>query len=273
MAIGMLIWICVKANNDNAILRQPTTLSGSQRAWAWLLACTSVTGGFSTLAVNMPDFARFSKSRYSHYWQVPTIPVLKIVTALFGIVSTGAARVVYGEDLWSPIEIIAKWEGSGGRFLGFVCSALWILAQISCNLSANSFSFANDVTTMFPKYVNIKRGAIICTVIGGWALVPWLMVSSAVVFLQFMSGYAVFLGPMAGIMLADYWIVRRRKLDVPALYDPHGRYRYKVSLTAHVLPYSSLTFVLVWHELARSRRHSGHCHASPARSRPRHFTG
>jgi NCS1 family nucleobase:cation symporter-1 len=83
---------------------------------------------------------------------------------------------------------------------------------------------------MFPKYINIKRGAILCTIVGGWALVPWLMVSSAVVFLQFMSGYAVFLGPIAGIMLADYWLVRKRKLDVPGLYDPHGRYRYKVRL-------------------------------------------
>lgn len=63
MAIGMLIWVCLKADNNNAILRQPSTLSGSARAWAWLRALTSITGGFSTLAVNMPDFARFSKTR------------------------------------------------------------------------------------------------------------------------------------------------------------------------------------------------------------------
>lgn len=168
-------------------------------------------------------------SRGAHIWQIPIIPILKIVTALFGIVATGAGRVVYGEDLWSPTELIAKWTGSGGRFLGFVCSVLWVLAQVSCNISANSFSFANDVTTMTPKWINIKRGTILCTLLGGWALVPWLMVSSAAVFLQFMSGYAVFLAPMAGIMCADYWLVRKRKLDVPGLYDPHGRYRYKAS--------------------------------------------
>lgn len=156
---------------------------------------------------------------------------MKVVTALFGIVATGACRVVYGEDIWTPLGIIAKWEGSGGRFLAFICSCLWILAQVCCNISANSVSFANDATTLLPKWINIRRGTVLCSIIGGWALVPWLMVSSAYVFLNFMSGYAVFLGPMAGIMMCDYWIVKRRKLDVPGLYDPNGRYKYFVSGT------------------------------------------
>jgi NCS1 family nucleobase:cation symporter-1 len=179
MAIAMLIWICVKAGGDNAILNQPATITGYTRAWAWLAALTSITGGFSTLAVNIPDFSRFSKDNNAQLWQAPIIPVLKIVTALFGIVATGAGRVVYGEDLWSPMDLIAKWDGSGGRFLGFVASALWILAQIACNISANSVSFANDATTLCPRWINIKRGTVLCSLIGGFALVPWLMVSSA----------------------------------------------------------------------------------------------
>lgn len=179
MALGMLIWICVRANGSNAILNQPSTLSGSARAWAWLATLTSITGGFSTLAVNIPDFTRMSKNSQAQLWQAPVIPILKVITALFGIVATGAGRVVYGEDLWTPLDLIAKWDGSGGRFLGFVCSALWVLAQVSCNISANSVSFANDVTTLCPKWINIKRGMIMCSLIGGFALVPWLMVSSA----------------------------------------------------------------------------------------------
>ncbi|KAH8897223.1 NCS1 allantoate transporter [Thozetella sp. PMI_491] len=227
MAIGMLIWICVTAKGSNAILNQPATLTGSAYAWTWLATLTSITGGFSTLAVNMPDFSRFSKNEQANLWQIPIIPVLKIVTALFGIVATGASRVVYGEDLWSPIDLIAKWTGSGGRFLGFVCSMLWILAQVCCNISANSVSFANDVTTLVPRFINIRRGTILCSIIGGFALVPWLMVSSAYVFLAFMSGYAIFLAPMAGILTCDYYLVRRGKYDVPGLYDPNGRYYYK----------------------------------------------
>jgi len=249
MAIGMLIWICIKANGSNEILQQQSTISGSNRTWVWLSTMTSITGGFSTLSVNIPDFSRFSKSRSSQWSQLPVIPILKIVTALFGIVATGAARVAYpGADLWSPFDLIAKWEGAGGRFMGFVCSTLWILAQVCCNISANSVSFANDVTSIWPKYINIKRGTILCSLIGGWALVPWLMVSTAYVFLNFMSGYAVFLGPIAGILTADYWLVRRRKYDVPGLYDPNGRYKFWVSIIMiHIWFAVPLTLVIEWY--------------------------
>lgn len=180
--------------------------------------------------------------------------------------ATGAGRVVYGEDLWSPLELIAKWEGSGGRFLGFVCSALWILAQICCNISANSYSFANDVTTLLPKWINIKRGTVLCSLIGGWALVPWLMVSSAMVFLNFMSGYAVFLAPIAGIFCCDYWLVRKRKLDLAGLYDPHGRYRYRVRTQALQDAMNAANSRVVWNKLAR-RRHNG-CYHNATSARP-----
>jgi len=79
---------------------------------------------------------------------------------------------------------------------------------------------------LFPKYINIRRGCIIAAIISAWVMVPWKILSSADTFLAFMGGYAVFLAPMAGIMAADYWLVKKRKLDVPALYDPYGRYRY-----------------------------------------------
>ena len=226
MAVGMLIWICEKAHNSNAILHQPTTISGSALAWAWLASLTSITGGYSTLAVNIPDFSRFSKHERAQLWQGPIIPALKVVTALFGIVATGAARVVYGQDMWSPIDLIGKWTGGGGRFLAFVCSVIWIMTQICCNLSANLISFANDVTTMWPQYMNITRGTILCALIGGFAFVPWIIMVSAASFMSFMSGYAIFLAPMAGLLTCDYWIIRRSKYDVPSLYDPCGRYRY-----------------------------------------------
>ena len=77
-----------------------------------------------------------------------------------------------------------------------------------------------------PKYLNIRRGCILAAIISAWVMVPWKILSSASTFLAFMGGYAVFLAPMSGIMAADYWIVKKRHIDVPGLYDPHGRYRY-----------------------------------------------
>jgi NCS1 family nucleobase:cation symporter-1 len=115
---------------------------------------------------------------------------------------------------------------SGGRAAAFFAALSWYVAQVGTNITANSISAANDLTVLFPKYVNIQRGCIIAAVVGGWVIVPWKILSSAGTFLAFMGGYAVFLAPIAGIMVADYWLVSGQKLDVPALYNPEGRYRY-----------------------------------------------
>lgn len=186
-----------------------------------------MTGGYSTLAVNIPDFSRFSKTRGAQLWQLPFIPIFKTLVGVFGIVSASASKKVYGEVYWSPLDIINRWQGTpGGRAAAFFAASIWLLAQISVNISANGISFANDVTTLAPKWFNIRRGVVLVSFIGGWALCPWIIVSSAAAFLNFMSAYAIFMAPIAGILVCDYWIVKRRRYDVPALYDPEGIYRY-----------------------------------------------
>lgn len=102
----------------------------------------------------------------------------------------------------------------------------WVVAQIGTNLSANVISCANDMTSLFPKYINIRRGAVITTVTAGWIMVPWKIIYSAASLLAFMSGLGIFLAPIAAICAADYWITKKTHIDVPALYRPHGRYRY-----------------------------------------------
>ncbi|KAI0484972.1 uracil permease [Xylariaceae sp. FL0804] len=228
MALAMVIWISVKAGNSSTdFFNAPSTVTGSTRAWLWLSSLTSVTGGYSTLAVNIPDFARFSKTSKAPWWQLPVIPLMKTIVGIFGIVAASAAREVYGEALWNPIDIVNKWQGTpGGRAAAFFCGVIWLLAQISVNLSANAVSFANDITTLLPKWFNVRRGTVFAAFIGGWALCPWIIMASASAFLSFMSAYAIFMAPIAGILATDYWLVKRRKYDVPALYDPHGIYRF-----------------------------------------------
>ncbi|CAJ0545033.1 Ff.00g085140.m01.CDS01 [Fusarium sp. VM40] len=159
--------------------------------------------------------------------QIPIIPVVKTLYAVLGIATVGAGRTAYNEEIWSPIQLLPKWGGSGGRFLAFCCGCLWMLAQISCNLSANSVPFGHDSMSLSPTWINIRRGSIICLIVGLWALVPWYLVSTAGHFLTFMNAYGCFVCAILSIMIADYWLVRRRKLDVPALYNPHGRYRFR----------------------------------------------
>jgi NCS1 family nucleobase:cation symporter-1 len=113
-----------------------------------------------------------------------------------GIAVTSAGEVLYGEILWDTLRLIDKWDNRGAAFFA---SLSFILATLGTNISANSLSAANDMTVLFPNYIDIKRGQIICAIIGGWVLCPWEILASAPGFLSFISGYTVFLGPFAGM--------------------------------------------------------------------------
>lgn len=154
------------------------------------------------------------------------LPGISLLIGMFGIIATSCAKVVYGEYIWSPMDLAAKWDGPWGRCGAFFVGFSWVVGQIGTNLSANVISCSNDMVNLFPKYINIRRGVIITTVISGWIMVPWKIVYSASSLLTFMSGLSIFLAPIASILATDYWIVKKRNYDVPSLYRRHGRYRY-----------------------------------------------
>ncbi|KIW66369.1 hypothetical protein PV04_05705 [Phialophora macrospora] len=226
VSIAMVIWICVKAGNTKAIFSQPATVTGSARAWLWLSTLSSSTNAWLSSTINMSDFTRFSKTKRGPWAMAPTIPIVRTVYAILGVAMAGAGQELYGKLLWNPIECLSLWTGSGGRFLSFCAGCLWLLAQISTNISANSAPFGHDAMNLSPKWINVRRGSVICMLIGSWAMVPWLLVNTASKFLTFMNSYGSFVAAMVGVAMCDYLLVRRRKLDVPGLYDPHGRYRY-----------------------------------------------
>ncbi|KJA13308.1 hypothetical protein HYPSUDRAFT_49920 [Hypholoma sublateritium FD-334 SS-4] len=221
--LSILIWAFVKVPPKTSLDPLHTSLHGSGLSWAWLSALNSALGIYATLAVNIPDFTRYAKNEKAQYIQMFIIPVAFTLIGFAGIAVTSAGEVLYGEILWDPLRLIDKWDN---RAAAFFASFSFILATIGTNISANSLSAANDMTVLFPNYIDIKRGQIICAIIGGWVLCPWEILASAPGFLSFMSGYTVFLGPFAGIMVVDYWLVHKGNVDVPAMYDPNGRYRY-----------------------------------------------
>lgn len=158
-------------------------------------------------------------------WQIIYVPFLPLVftfIAFIGVAATSAGAVRYGELNWDPMALISHWDNRACRFFAAFSFAL---AALGVNISANSLSAANDLTALFPQYVNIRRGQLICAVLA-WALVPWKILASAGSFLNFMSAYAVFLGPIASIMVVDFWIIHKAKYDTLALYQPRGIYRY-----------------------------------------------
>ncbi|CAK7205221.1 hypothetical protein SEUCBS139899_007988 [Sporothrix eucalyptigena] len=227
-AIATMGWCVHKAGGGGDIFKLKAEVSGSSYAYLWLSCMTSVTGSWATLACNIPDFTRYAKSGNGQFIQLPFLPIIFTVCGLLGIITTSAAKVITGTYLWNPLDIISLWldMGSGGRCAAFFAALAWYVAQVGTNITANSISAANDLTVLFPKWVNIKRGCMIAAVVAGWILVPWKIISSAGTFLSFMGGYSVFLAPISGIMAADFWLVKHGHIDIPGLYDPHGRYRF-----------------------------------------------
>lgn len=178
------------------------------------------------MSLNIADFSRYLKDDRGVYLQIVWLPAIKLMFGFFAIICTSASRVVYGQYIWDPATLSARWTDPGGRALCFFFNIGWIIAQMAANLSSNVVTSANDFTSIFPKYINIRRGVVLSTVVGCWCLQPWKIIASAGSLLTFMSGLGVFLAPLAAIVGADYWVVHRQRYDVPALYKAYGRYRY-----------------------------------------------
>jgi NCS1 family nucleobase:cation symporter-1 len=111
------------------------------------------------MACNIGDFSRYSKKESSAWMQMLFVPALWCITSLFGAIASNMTLAIYGEILWQPFDIIDKWQGSkGGRAAAFFCAFAWALGNVGTNITANSISSANDLCTLFPKWVNIFRG-------------------------------------------------------------------------------------------------------------------
>ena len=155
--------------------------------------------------------------------QLFAIPVFVTMTEFLGCTMAVASSVVYGKVEWNPLVVINQFDYRAGKFFA---GALFVFFNIMTNVTGNSIPLANDLTGLFPKYINIRRGQLLAAFIGAWACVPWKILASAARFLAFLSGYTIFLGPMTAILITDYYITRRGNVSVPDMYDFHGIYRY-----------------------------------------------
>ncbi|KAL5478735.1 hypothetical protein ACEPAI_2012 [Sanghuangporus weigelae] len=219
--LSVLVWSFVKVPTTESLFAQSSRLSGRALSWAWLRAMNTSIGANCALVVNIMDFTRYAKTEKEKV--VLLVPLAHTVCAFVGIAVTSAGAVLYGSVLWDPLTLIDRWDN---RPAAFFLSFAICLAAIGTNVSANTVCAGNDMTALWPKYINIRRGQVLCAIIGGWALCPWEILATANGFLSFMSGLSVFLGPFAGIMITDFWLVHRGKVDVPAMYKPCGTYRY-----------------------------------------------
>lgn len=175
----------------------------------------------------MPDFTRYAASSRHVVWaQAVGLIVLVTLCGVLGATVSSASEVIYGEVTWNPLEVAQLWNNRAAQFFAGLC---WAFAVIGTNISANTVSFSNDLSLWFPKYVNNRRGAYVCAVLGICA-VPWYIQYSAESFSSFLNGYSLFLGSIAGVIICDYWVCRAQHLKVSALYDLRGVHYYTLGV-------------------------------------------
>ena len=187
-----------------------------------LSGLNAVMGLFSSLAVNMPDFGRFSKDKMAGNQQFLALPIIGTLGALTPIFVTDAHSYLWGDFEWNMPSVIAKFDSRTAKF--FV-SASFLLATIANQIAADTYPFSNDFAGMLPEYVNIFRANMIISVFC-IVSVPWKIIKNASGLLAFLSGYSCLMGPLAGTMVCDYYLVKKSKLDVDQLYIDHGIYWY-----------------------------------------------
>ncbi len=188
---------------------------------------------FSTLIVNDPDFSRFAGKPSDALWsQLFTIPIGFALTSFIGIFVSSSSVIIYqgSEPIWDPLDLLERFindSGPAGRFGVFVIATAFALAQLGTNIAANSISAGTDMTALLPRYINIRRGGYICALVG-LAMCPYKLLTSSSQFTTYLSSYSVFLSSIAGVMISDYYFVRKGYLEIKELYDARktGPYYY-----------------------------------------------
>ncbi|OCT48914.1 Allantoin permease [Cladophialophora carrionii] len=222
---ALFTWSVTAARGWPSIWTKPSLpTNGMSVGYLFGICVNAAISGNATFAVNIMDISRHSKSDKAAYLtQLFALPVFVTLTELLGCTMAVASSVVYGQVQWNPLVTINNFEARGGKFLAGV---MFVFFNIMTNVTGNSIPFANDLTGLFPKYINIRRGQFICAVIG-FAICPWEIQAKATTFLAFMGAYTLFLGATTGVMMTDYfWIRRGYGVNISHLFKPHGIYWY-----------------------------------------------
>ncbi len=225
VGVALLGWAYVKAGGFGPMLSTPAKFTNTADLLKFLIPALNGTVGFwATVSLNIPDFTRFAKDKRGQaIGQAIALPLTMTLYSFVGIAVTSATMVIYGTAIWDPVQLLARFQSP----IAVVISLLAVLlATLNVNIGANVVSPANDFSNLWPKKISFKIGGVI-TCFVGIAMMPWKLLADHRTFIfGWLGGYAAILGPVAGIMICDYYVVRRRKLMVNDLYLRGGAYEY-----------------------------------------------
>ena len=223
MTALLVAWALREAGGVGPLLAQPGRFETlSEFLPVFVPSLTAMIGFWATLSLNMPDFTRFSRGqREQVLGQMVALPTTMFVFSAMGVLITSATVIIYGQPIWDPVKLVGRFETP---LVVAISMFTAVVATLSVNIAANVVSPANDFANAFPRLIDFKTGGLITGVLGV-LMQPWKLLAdpSGYIF-TWLLGYSGGLGSIAGVLIADYWLVRRRKLELEDLYLVDGAY-------------------------------------------------
>jgi NCS1 family nucleobase:cation symporter-1 len=227
LGIGLLLlwWITRQAGGLGPVLSTPSKFrSGAEFFRFFIPSLTGMVGFWATVALNIPDFTRYAKSQKAQMLgQALGLPTAMTLYAFIGVAVTSASVVLFGEAIWDPVQLLGRFHHPAVALVALVALAM---ATLNTNVAANVVSPSNDFSNLNPRIISFRTGGLITGFVGV-CMMPWKLLSdfSAYIF-GWLVGYSGLLGPVAGVMIADYFILRRARLKLDDLYSRDGAYEY-----------------------------------------------
>lgn len=228
LAIGVLLlwWITAQAGGFGPVLHAPSKArTTAEFIRIFIPSLTGMVGFWATVALNIPDFTRYAKSQKAQAMgQALGLPAAMTMYSFIGVAVTSASVVLFGEAIWDPVVLLGKFNQPVVAMIALIAL---LIATLNTNVAANVVSPSNDFSNLNPRRISFRTGGMITGVIGV-LMMPWKLLSdfSAYIF-GWLVGYSGLLGPIAGVMIADYYLVRRSRLNIGDLYRRGGEYEYE----------------------------------------------
>jgi NCS1 family nucleobase:cation symporter-1 len=225
-AIALFCWAIIAAKGLGPILSEPSKFKDNASFFTFFFpALTAVVGFWATLSLNIPDFTRYAKTQQAHIkGQAMGLPTSMTLFAFVGVVVTSASAIIYGQPEWDPVVLAGKFEN---KLVVSMAMIGIIISTLATNIAANIVSPANDFSNLSPSKINFRTGGYITGVVGV-LIFPWkLMADPNGYIFTWLIAYSSLLGPVGGIMIVDYFFIRKQNLSTADLYSHRGIYGYK----------------------------------------------
>jgi NCS1 family nucleobase:cation symporter-1 len=224
-ALALLIWAIVAAKGLGPILNQPSKFTSSSEFFAYFFpALTGMVGFWATLSLNIPDFTRYATSQKAQVnGQIIGLPPAMTFFAFVGVVVTSATAIIYGKSEWDIVKVAGMFES---KLVVSIAMIGIIISTLATNIAANIVSPANDFSNLAPQKINFRLGGYITGIIGV-LIFPWKLIADPNGYIfTWLIAYSSLLGPIGGIMIADYFFIRKKELVAKDLYESEGVYKY-----------------------------------------------